>query len=88
MKEDTYDWEKDDKNQTSPGKKNPKLFKADPKASTGEGKPEARAVMSGGTTLTGEPRDTVEIDPLMKNRPDLNGNLKDDGNKKNNKINN
>jgi hypothetical protein len=89
VKEETYDWEKDDKNQTSPGKKNPKLFKADPKASAGEGKPEARAVMSGGTTLTGEPRDTVEIDPLMKNRPDLNGNVKDDaGNKKNNKINN
>jgi len=89
MKEDTYDWEKDDKNQTSPGKKNPKMFKADPKANYGDAKPDARAVLSGGTTLTGEPRDTIEIDPLMKNRPDLNGNVKDDaGNKKNNKINN
>jgi hypothetical protein len=25
--------------------------------------------MSGGTTLTGEKRDTVEIDPMMRNRP-------------------
>jgi hypothetical protein len=79
MKEDTYDWEKDDKNQTSPGKK-----MQEPKE-----KPDARAILTGGKTLTGEKRDTLEIDPMMKNRPDLNGNLKDNENtKKNNKINN
>ena len=81
VKEETYDWEKDDKNQTSPGKpsgKNPKLSKEDPNALP-DGEPKARAVMSGGTTMTGEKRDTVEIDPQMKSRPDLNGNKKDDG---------
>ena len=41
----------------------------DEKKNLGEKKPDARIVMSGGTTLTGEKRDTVEIDPLMKNRP-------------------
>jgi hypothetical protein len=25
-------------------------------------------VLKGGTTLTGEKRDTIEIDPMMKNR--------------------
>ena len=37
--------------------------------SLGEKKPQAAAVLSGGTTLTGEPRDTIEIDPAMRNRP-------------------
>ena len=79
MKEDTYDWEKDDKNQTSPGKK-----MQEPKE-----KPDARAILTGGKTLTGDKRDTLEIDPMMKNRPDLNGTVKDDDkSKKNNKINN
>jgi ribosomal protein S8 len=77
MKEETYDWEKDDKHQTSYGKK-PKITKDDEKKNYGENKPQARAVLSGGTTLTGEKRDTVEIDPMMKNRPDLNGNKKND----------
>jgi len=88
MKEEMYDWEKDDKNQTSPGKKKLKLDKAPEESNFGSNKPQARAVMSGGKTMTGEKRDVVEIDPLLKNRPDLNGNLKDDGSKKNNKINN
>ena len=87
MKEDTYDWEKDDKNQTSYGKK-PKVTKDDEKSMTGGNKPQARAVLSGGTTLTGDERDTLEIDPMMKNRPDLNGTVKDLPNKKKNKINN
>jgi hypothetical protein len=89
MKEDTYDWEKDDKNQTSYGKK-PKMMKDDEKSPTTK-QPEARAVLTGGTTLTGDARDTLEIDPMMKNRPDLNGNMKDkigDNSKKKNKINN
>ena len=87
MKEETCDWEKDDKDQTSYGKK-PKVTKDDEKSLPGGNKPQARAVLSGGTTLTGDERDTLEIDPMMKNRPDLNGTVKDLPNKKKNKINN
>jgi hypothetical protein len=68
MKEDTYDWEKDDKSTASYGKK-PKVSTPDPKKSMGENKPDAAAVLTGGTTLTGQPRDTVEIDPMMRKRP-------------------
>ena len=69
MKEDMHDWEKEDKSVQSYGKK-PKLDMTDKKSNIGENKPEARAVMTGGKTLTGQPRDMVEIDPSMKNRPD------------------
>ena len=69
MKEDMYDFEKDDKSVQPYGKK-PKLDMTDKKNNVGENKPEARAVMAGGKTLTGQPRDMVEIDPAMKNRPD------------------
>lgn len=68
MKEDMTDWEKEDKSVQTYGKK-PKLVQPDEKTNFGENKPSARVVMSGGTTLTGEKRDTVVIDPLMKNRP-------------------
>ena len=67
MKEETYDWEKDDKTPQKLGK-GVKLSKTDPKDSFGEKKPDARIVMSGGKTMTGEKRDTVEIDPLMAKR--------------------
>lgn len=63
MKEETYDLKKDDKAQ-SYGKK---LKIKEPTADSNMEKPEARIVMSGGKTLTGEPRDEVEVDPLMKN---------------------
>ena len=69
MKEELNDWEKEDKSVQSYGKK-PKLDMTDKKDNVGENKPEARAVMAGGKTLTGQPRDMVEIDPAMKNRPD------------------
>lgn len=69
MKEELNDWEKEDKSVQSYGKK-PKLDVTDKKSNIGENKPEARAVMTGGKTLTGQPRDMVEIDPSMKNRPD------------------
>jgi hypothetical protein len=69
MKEDMNDWEKEDKSVQTYGKK-PKLGMTDKKDNVGENKPEARAVMAGGKTLTGQPRDMVEIDPTMKNRPD------------------
>ena len=67
VKEDLYDHEKEDKSVATYGKK-PKFEKAE-KDEGGEKKPEAAAVLSGGTTLTGEKRDDIEIDPMMRNRP-------------------
>jgi hypothetical protein len=70
IKEETYDWEKDDKSSMEkPYGKAPKINVTDKKGTLGDTKPEARAVMKGGTTLTGQPRDMVEIDPSMKQRP-------------------
>ena len=70
MKEETYDWEKDDKSSQSKSYgKAPKINTLDKKGTLGDTKPEARAVMKGGKTLTGQPRDMVEIDPSMKQRP-------------------
>ena len=68
VKEDMYDHEKEDKSVKTYGKK-PKFDKTDPKESVGEKKPQAAATLSGGKTLTGTDRDTVEIDPVMRNRP-------------------
>jgi hypothetical protein len=68
VKEDMYDHEKEDKSVVTYGKK-PKHEKADDKDSKGENKPHAAAVLTGGTTLTGEKRDDIEIDPMMRNRP-------------------
>jgi predicted RNA binding protein YcfA (HicA-like mRNA interferase family) len=72
MKEELYDWEKEDKSVETYGKK-PKFGKPNPnsKSNLAAEKPVARAVMSGGKTLTGETRDDVEIDPMMKNRPSV-----------------
>jgi hypothetical protein len=70
LKEGMYDWEKDSKPKQGFGKK-PTMSKTgtdntptDADKVTGD----ARAVMQGGTTLTGQKRDTVEIDPMLKNR--------------------
>ena len=68
LKEDMYDHEKEDKSVATYGKK-PKLETADKDASKGENKPQAAAVLSGGKTMTGSERDTVELDPMMRNRP-------------------
>jgi predicted RNA binding protein YcfA (HicA-like mRNA interferase family) len=70
MKEELYDWEKEDKSVETYGKK-PKFGKPNPnsKSNLAAEKSVARAVMSGGKTLTGETRDDVEIDPMMKKRP-------------------
>ena len=65
VNEEMYDHEKEDKSVASYGKK-PKMMKPDDE--TGED-PDAIAILSGGKTLTGEPRDDVEIDPKMKTRP-------------------
>jgi hypothetical protein len=82
VKEDTYDHEKEDKSVQTYGKK-PKFNQTDKEDSFGEKKPDAAAVMTGGTTLTGEKRDEVEIDPMMKNRPGQNQFNKEFGKKGN-----
>ena len=82
VKEDTYDHEKEDKSVQTYGKK-PKFNQTDKKDSFGEKKPEALAVMTGGTTLTGVKRDEVEIDPMMNNRPGQNQFNKEFGKKGN-----
>jgi hypothetical protein len=64
----SIDSEKIDKGETTYGKK-PKIALTDKDANAGENKPDALAVMSGGRTLTGQERDSVEIDPAMKKRP-------------------
>jgi len=74
MKEDTYDWEKDDKKPATTGKA-PKLIKGtekvDKNAQDSDNQQPA-AVLSGGKTMTGQPRDDIEIDPMMKKRPTTN----------------
>jgi hypothetical protein len=65
MKEEIYDTEKEGKSIATYGKK-PKLSDNEKKIEAVGGKPQAAAIMTGGTTLTGTPRDTVEIDPMMK----------------------
>jgi hypothetical protein len=82
VKEDTYDHEKEDKSVQTYGKK-PKFNQTDKEDSFGDKKPEALAVMTGGTTLTGVKRDEVEIDPMMKNRPGQNQFNKEFGKKGN-----
>lgn len=68
MKEETYDHEKEDKSVATYGKK-PKMQSV----STDLEEPQAAAVLTGGTTLTGEKRDTIEIDPMMKMRKPISG---------------
>jgi hypothetical protein len=68
VKEEMYDHEKDDKSIATYGKK-PKVTELDKNVDAEKQKIKAAAVLSGGSTLTGEPRDTVEIDPIMRVRP-------------------
>jgi hypothetical protein len=68
VKEEIYDHEKEDKSVATYGKK-PKMQKV----STGLEEPQAAAVLTGGTTMTGEKRDTIEIDPMMKMRKPISG---------------
>jgi len=71
MNEELYDREKMDKEPATTGKK-PKIEVMDDKkkpSDPGGKKPEAQVVMSGGTTMTGKPRDTIEVNPVMRNRP-------------------
>jgi hypothetical protein len=66
IKEELYDHEKEDKSVASYGKK-PKVQNLEPDGTTKES-PQAAAVLTGGKTLTGTPRDTIEIDPMMKTK--------------------
>ena len=87
VQEDLYDWKKDDKAAKPYGKK-PSVKKNDGVENIGDNKPNARLILKGGKTLTGEPRDTVEIDPMMNNRsemPDYKSWTKLNRNHKNNK---
>lgn len=73
LKEELYDHEKDNKDGGTHGTK-PKLStnkqEADQKSGQSDNKSQAAAVLSGGTTLTKQKRDTIEIDPLLnKNKP-------------------
>ena len=66
MKEELYDHEKENKSVATYGKK-PKVQKPGLDPETKEA-PQAAAVLSGGKTMTGVPRDTIEIDPMMKTK--------------------
>jgi len=66
VKEEMYDHEKEDKSTAHLGKK-VKLQKPGIDTTTKQA-PEAAAVLTGGKTMTGEPRDTIEIDPMMKSK--------------------
>jgi hypothetical protein len=67
LKENLYDHEKDSK---GPGTnvKPPKVIKNIEVNDNDEKGTNARMILKGGTTMTGEKRDTIEIDPMMKNR--------------------
>jgi hypothetical protein len=70
-----YDKEKTDKLETPYGKK-PSMTRADKKMATSDKEPQAAAVLTGGKTLTGQDRDTLEIDPLMRKPGPLDQNKK------------
>jgi predicted RNA binding protein YcfA (HicA-like mRNA interferase family) len=69
VKEDMYDAEKEDKSVQTYGKK-PKFKKTDDTDNNESDEVTARSTLSGGKTLTGQTRDTVEIDPSMRKRLD------------------
>jgi hypothetical protein len=62
VKEELYDHEKEDKSVAAYGKK-PKVDKQEV---YGDDDTQAAMVLKGGTTLTGQTRDTLEIDPVMR----------------------
>ncbi len=62
VKEELYDHEKEDKSVASYGKK-PKVEKVQ---DNGNEDNQAAMVLKGGKTLTGQTRDTLEIDPVMR----------------------
>lgn len=73
VKEDLYDHEKEDKSVASYGKK-PKVQKME---DFSDKEDQAAMVLKGGTTLTGQTRDTLEIDPVMRKANKNNDNKTD-----------
>jgi predicted RNA binding protein YcfA (HicA-like mRNA interferase family) len=69
VKEDMYDAEKEDKSVQTYGKK-PKFKKTNDTDNNEGDEVTARSTLSGGKTMTGQTRDTVEIDPSMRKRLD------------------
>lgn len=69
VSEDMFDHEKENKSVASYGRKKSEEV-------PGSDKPKAAIVMQGGKTMTGQTRDTVEIDPQMNVKPGLIGNTK------------
>lgn len=74
VNEDLYDHEKEDKSVETPRKK-----------AKVEMLPNATAVLTGGKTETGKPRDDIELDPVMKMRPGNTGFPSQSQKKNNNK---
>ena len=70
VKEELYDHEKDDKGGNETYGKKPKFAQVEggQKEDQSDSKSKAAAVLTGGTTLTGQKRDDVEFDPML-NRP-------------------
>ena len=62
MTEELYDHEKEDKSVATYGKK-PKVQKVE---AFSDKEDQAAMVLKGGTTMTGQTRDTLEIDPVMR----------------------
>ena len=62
VKEDMFDWEKENKSVASYGKK--------PKIDSSPIDPQSAGIVYGGKTMTGQGRDTIELDPMMK-RPNV-----------------
>lgn len=75
VKEELYDHEKDDKGGNETYGKKPKFAKVESgqKEDQSDSKSKAAAVLTGGTTLTGQKRDDVEFDPML-NRPNTQSN--------------
>jgi hypothetical protein len=72
VKEELYDHEKEDKSVATYGKK-PKVEKQE----VYDDDSQAAMVLKGGKTLTGQDRDTLEIDPVMR-KPNKNSNNQTD----------
>lgn len=71
MKEEMYDHEKDKKEPQNMGSGKPKMKVIDDSrkaAPDGKQLPQAAAILVGGKTMTGQDRDTIEIDPVMNNK--------------------